>query len=101
VYGPLPEDSPFVLHSCHRRNCIAPLHLRAGTPAQNSREMVEAGRSARGERNPNAKLTARDVRRARRLVARGLTYTATAARFGVTRPAVTMAVKGITWRHVQ
>src|SRR4051794_16566287 len=54
-----PEDTR---HSCHRRDCVNPGHLLAGSRRQNMMDMVEAGRSLTGERQPNAKLTWAKVR---------------------------------------
>jgi hypothetical protein len=50
-----------VLHSCDNRPCANPAHLSAGTRARNMAEMVERGRSARGERNGSAMLTNEQV----------------------------------------
>jgi hypothetical protein len=44
LVGPV-GDGLQVLHSCDNPPCINPAHLRAGTPAQNSAEMVERGRA--------------------------------------------------------
>ncbi len=46
-----------VLHSCDNPPCCNPAHLREGTQADNVRDMVERGRSLKGDRQPNARLT--------------------------------------------
>jgi len=99
--GPPPADRPLVLHSCHRENCIAPWHLEAGTPARNSRMMVEAGRSARGSRHPRARLTEEAVREARLRAASGVTITELARAHALSRTAMGLAVHRRTWQHVQ
>lgn len=39
-----------VLHSCDRPACVRPEHLRVGTAADNARDRVARGRSARGRK---------------------------------------------------
>lgn len=60
-FGPIP-DGLFVLHRCDNRPCVNPDHLFVGTQADNLRDMVEKGRSCRGERHWNAKLTEAEAR---------------------------------------
>lgn len=43
-HGPIP-DGMFVRHKCDNPPCINPDHLEIGTPAQNSRDMVERNRT--------------------------------------------------------
>lgn len=85
------------LHSCDRPICAAPWHLRWGTNAENRAESVLKGRTARGERNPNAKLTEEAVREIR---ASGATLSVLSEKFGVGVPTVQKARVGETWRHV-
>lgn len=40
--GPIP-DGLYVLHSCDRKICVQPKHLRVGTQAENLREARERG----------------------------------------------------------
>ncbi|MEZ3180812.1 hypothetical protein KYY02_19590 [Streptomyces pimonensis] len=97
---------------CHRcgggsgeNGCINIRCLYLGTRADNAADMVAAGRDRngdpRGERNGRHVLTEKDVREARRLYAQGtVTYTALAAKYGVTVAAMRLAVTGATWRHL-
>lgn len=52
-----------------------------------------------GSRNPNAKITAEDVLKIRRMV-RKMSYADVAARFGVSASTVNNIVRGKVWKHV-
>lgn len=55
----LPEA---VCHRCDNSLCMNPLHLFAGTQADNVRDCIAKKRYSRGEHHPTAKLTEEDVR---------------------------------------
>lgn len=95
--GDIPEGM-FVLHQCDTKACVNPFHLFLGTHADNMADMVQKGRSLRGERNPSAKLTARDVDSIRELLAAGSAFTEAAATFGVSSDTVSKIGKGLLWR---
>lgn len=113
-HGQVP-DSLLVMHSCDRPQCVNPFHLRAGTPAQNSADMVAKGRQARGERHSSrthperqirgerqhkAKLTENTVREIRALRATGVAVKDIATHFGVSGPLVSYIVHRKIWKHV-
>lgn len=43
--GPLPDDKPFVCHTCDDPLCCRPDHLWAGTAAENAADMKAKGRA--------------------------------------------------------
>jgi hypothetical protein len=59
--GPIPEGM-FVCHSCDNRLCTNPDHLFLGSARDNSKDMVDKERSARGEKHSQRKLTEEQVR---------------------------------------
>lgn len=62
-YGNIPKGLN-VLHRCDVRSCINPNHLFLGTYKDNRQDCIKKGRnpSYRGEKNPNSKLTLRQIR---------------------------------------
>lgn len=62
--GPIPEGM-VIRHTCGNPSCVNAEHLRVGTPAENARDMVEAGNQG------NQKLTPDDAAEIRRLFAAG------------------------------
>ena len=84
--GEIPQGM-FVLHTCDNRICSNPDHLFLGTNDDNIRDMLAKERhptiGAKGEKNPNAKLTIEKVREIRKLITDGLSYPKIARLFSV------------------
>ncbi len=50
--GPIP-DGLLICHRCNNPSCVNHEHLYAGTQAENLQQMVEDGRSLKGDKNPS------------------------------------------------
>lgn len=89
-----------VLHSCDRKGCVSPSHLRPGTHAENMREMSERGRAApqRGETNNGAKLTRAQASEVRARFAAGVHYRALMDAFGISKAQVYRIARGHLWQ---
>lgn len=99
AHGPIPPRM-WVLHNCDTKMCVNPLHLRLGTPADNTADARERGQMVCGERNHSAKLTASDVR-AIRVMAHLQSRRSIAGQFGVTKTMVGLILQGKKWKSVK
>lgn len=93
--GPIPSGK-IVLHKCDTPACVNPDHLRAGTHADNMRDMAERGRC----NVKSAKLTPQHVRTIRREYGQKSSVELGRA-FGVHGGTIMDVVRGNYWRHVQ
>jgi len=87
-----------VCHKCDIRNCVNPDHLFLGTPAENTRDMVQKNRHHFGEKHYRAKLTASQVSEIRKLFTSGTPPKELAAAFGVTTRHIKNIGRGNTWK---
>lgn len=101
--GTVPESRLEVLHEpivCHNRACCNPRHLRLGTAKDNAADRSKDGTHVyqlRPGYKPNTKLDATAVRLIKFLRKLGNTQQAVADWFGVARPTISLAERGITW----
>lgn len=98
--GPVPTETPLVLHRCDNPPCCNPAHLFLGTQEENSRDMVQKGRSTSGERHPSARLTAADVVTMRAARRAGATLRELAAAYGVSDTHVSAVCRRVLWQHL-
>jgi hypothetical protein len=107
-----------ICHRCNNRRCVNPAHLYAGTPADNTRDAVEAGtlhvaygddhwthkrpdRVAKGSRVGGSKLTAEQVLVIRADYSQGrANHRELAERFGITREAISRIIQRRNWKHL-
>lgn len=96
------ETPSHVCHTCDNPSCVNPEHLFAGTAKQNSRDMVDKGRSwkPKGELHPQSKLTREDILLMRKLRSDGLSFSEIGSRFGIHRNYARQIALGLRWTHV-
>lgn len=97
--GDIPEKH-VICHSCDNPPCTNPDHLFIGTKKDNAQDMMKKGRSTRGERNYNAKLTEEDVKNIKFLLSLGVTGTRISKDFKISESVIHGIKKGIYWRHI-
>lgn len=99
AHGVMPE---VVLHTCDTPRCVNPAHLRGGTYADNTADMIAKGRRgnprALGDKNYNTKLSPDDVRAIRQR--KGESAGSVGRDFGVNHKAILAIWRGITWTHI-
>lgn len=83
-------------HHCDNRPCCNPAHLYEGTRLQNMRDAIDRGRSCRGSRVHNARLSESQVLEIRHL-AQSITQAQIAVRFGVNPQLVSRIVRRDRW----
>lgn len=95
------DQSMNVLHTCDNPRCVNPLHLFLGTTKDNSDDMVTKGRSLKGERNPESKLTNTIVADILLRYRGGMaTPKQLSEEFGVTYNCINLIVTRKSWRHI-
>jgi hypothetical protein len=98
--GPCPEG----MEACHWPESIRSnnrlSNLRWDTRPANKIDMINDKMSTFGAKNPQAKMTDEHVKKAIILRAAGKTLKQIAEEFGVTRSAVSRAIHGDGWKHI-
>ncbi len=99
--GPI-KDRLFVCHKCDNPRCVNPAHLFLGTPKDNTEDMVNKGRCARGEKHPKAKLSKGRVKKIRAEYAKGgTTHRKLAAKFNISQSVIYQVIHHIIWKHIK
>lgn len=99
-FGSIP-DGLFVCHHCDNRPCVNPAHLFLGTPADNTRDMVQKNRQVQGESTRTAKLTISQVAEIRSRFANGETQTDIARNYNVSKSCIYLIVRSKNWKSVK
>ena len=85
------SPSAQICHICARKACYNPAHLYLGDSSTNQIDSIRAGK------HNTRKLSDDDVRRIRELIAAGVSYSALAESFGVSRPSVARIARGVAY----
>ncbi|KKN74378.1 hypothetical protein LCGC14_0391790 [marine sediment metagenome] len=98
-HGRRVPDGMVIMHTCDTPPCVRFAHLRLGTAAENSADMVAKGRAGerRGERSGKAKLTAGQVAEIRRRRDEGERLIDIAPDFGVHPAHLSRITRGLRW----
>lgn len=96
--GDIPKGQ-FVCHSCDNKLCINPEHLFIGSPKENSSDMVNKNRQAKGVKTNHAKLSEDIVLQIRELY-KSMSSRAVAAVFGISKTNVLDIINKRIWKHV-
>ena len=92
------KEGDVVMHTCDTPRCINPDHLRIGTAAENSQDMVNKRRQAYGEACPRAKLREEQVQLIREL--KGVKSSrAVASMFDISKTNVLDIWNGRIWKY--
>jgi hypothetical protein len=101
-HGPPPDDKSEAAHSCGNGHlgCVNRNHLRWATYAENRTDMMDHGRSNRGEKNSRSKLTRDQVIMVREAL-NVCSQQSLAEKYGVSPSAISLIKSGHTWAWLQ
>lgn len=102
THGPIPGGEGVhgtcVCHRCDTPLCVNPAHLFLGSVAENTADMIQKGRNAKGARHPNAKITERDVVR---ILTSNELQKDMAIDLGISKTVVSAIKRREHWKHVE
>jgi|SRR5690349_4774997 len=90
----------YVLHHCDVPLCVNPDHLFLGDSRANLIDAANKGRTLKGERNPQAKLSVPEVEEIRYRVRMGEAQASVARSIGMSTAAVYRVASGQGWKNV-
>lgn len=98
--GKLPEDL-LVCHSCDNPPCVNPKHLFLGSNRDNMQDMVNKGRSLKGEANRVSKLNGGKVKFIRNLYKNGYNCAQISRMFKMDSSTIGDIVNRKYWKHIE
>jgi hypothetical protein len=101
THGDPPSDKHEAAHSCGRRSCVNPTHLRWATRTENMADAIEHGTTMRGERSPVSRLTEEQVHEARKRISSGEPVKSIAKSYGVQPTAIYSIRSGKSWAWLE
>lgn len=90
----------WILHSCDNPRCVNPRHLREGTPADNTKDMIDRLRGYMGERHYKTDFSAADVLKLRERMALGESDAKLAKEFNTARCTMNAIRHRRNWKHI-
>lgn len=99
--GPPPSpDQSEAAHSCNRRYCVNPRHLRWASGLENKSDQIQHGTRMRGERSHRAKITEAQATEIISMLARGAAHKHIAQSIPTSVSVVHQIAAGRTWNHL-
>jgi len=100
------NDKRCVLHECDNRSCVNPKHLKLGDRYDNAQDIKKRCRThlisdpKLGEKNPQAKLSNKDVKTIKKLLEKGHRGIDLANKYAISRAVISEIKNGKLWRHI-
>lgn len=89
------SEGKIIMHLCNNKLCVNPEHLKEGTCAENTQQMIDEGRQVNG----NAILTKDDAYKIRELYNTGqYSYEMLVEMFNTTKPNIAFIIRNEIWK---
>lgn len=95
------QDNMCICHKCDNRKCVNPNHLFEGTKRENTIDMMNKCRSAKGEENGYSKLTVAQVLEIREKYSLGgTTQQKLGQEYGTSQQTICRIIRRELWSHI-